>query len=133
MTERDPLSMQTDNTEFGRTYGDTVEAGPISEVQIGDRVVDSTGKEFGKIKFVKMGDPTAATTKGQEGYETTFLGWRLEGSLDKLPEIEQRRLVLGGYVHIDIPLAPDKYASAFMIDRVEDGAVYLTVTEDNLL
>jgi hypothetical protein len=132
MTERDPLSMQTDNTEFGRTYGDTVEAGPISEVQIGDRVVDSTGKEFGKVKFVKMGDPTAATTKGQEGYETSFLGWRLEGGLDKLPESDQERLVRVGYFHIDIPLAQDKYAGAFMIDRVEDGAVYLSVSEDNL-
>ena len=132
MTERDPLSMQTDNTEFGRTYGDTVEGGPISQVQIGDRVVDSTGKEFGKVKFVKMGDPTAATTKGQEGYETSFLGWRLEGGLDKLPESDQERLVRVGYFHIDIPLAPDKYAGAFMIDRVEDGAVYLSVSEDNL-
>src|SRR5688500_6993857 len=101
MTERDPLSMQTDNTEFGRTYGDTVEAGPISQVQIGDRVVDSTGKEFGKVKFVKMGDPTAATTEGQEGYETSFLGCRLEGSLDKLPEPDQARLVRVGYIHID--------------------------------
>jgi hypothetical protein len=132
MTERDPLSMQTDNTEFGRTYGDTIEGGPISQVQIGDRVVDSTGKEFGKVKFVKMGDPTATTTEGQEGYETSFLGWTFEGGLEKLPEQDQARLVRVGYIHIDIPLAPDKYAGGFMLDRVEDGAVYLAVTEDNL-
>ena len=132
MTERDPLSMQTDNTEFGRTYGDTIEGGPISQVQIGDRVVDSTGKEFGKVKFIKMGDPTAVTDKGQEGYETTFLGWKFEGGLAKLPEQVQARLIRVGYIHIDIPLAPDKYAGAFMIDRVEDGAVYLSISEDEL-
>lgn len=132
MTERDPLSMQTDNTAFGKTYGDTVESGPISEVQIGDRVVDSTGKEFGKVKFVKMGDPTAASDKGQEGYETSFLGWKFEGGLAKLPEQMQERLLRVGYIHIDIPLAPDKYAGGFMIDRVEDGAVYLAVPEDDL-
>ena len=42
------------------------------------------------------------------------------------------RLVRVGYMHIDIPLAPDKYAGAFMIDRVEEGAVYLAVPEDDL-
>lgn len=132
MTERDPLSMQTDNTVFGRDYGDTIEGGPISQVQIGDRVVDSTGKEFGKVKFVKMGDPTAVTDEGQEGYEASFLGWRLEGGVDKLPEDVQARLYRVGYIHVDIPLAPDKYAGAFMVDRVEDGAVYLSVEEDSL-
>ena len=132
MTERDPLSMQTDNTEFGRTYGDTVEGGPISQVQIGDRVVDSSGKEFGKVKFVKMGDPTAATTQGQVGYETSILGWQFEGSLERLPQQDQARLVRVGYIHIDIPLAPDKYAGGFMIDRVEDGTVYLVVSEESL-
>ena len=82
MTNRDPLSMSTDNTPEGEMYSDTVEGGPISLVEIGDRVVDAAGTEVGKVKFVKMGDPTAATTKGQEGYETSFLGWRLEGGLD---------------------------------------------------
>ena len=57
MSERDPLSMSTDNTAQGRMYSDTVEGGPISRVMIGDRVVDSTGKEIGTVKFVKMGDP----------------------------------------------------------------------------
>ena len=30
MTERDPLSMSTDNTPQGEMYDDTVEGGPIS-------------------------------------------------------------------------------------------------------
>ena len=74
MIERDPLSMSTDNTPEGEMYSDTVEGGPISKVEIGDKVVDSTGKEIGKVKFVKMGDPNAATTEGQGGYSEGFLG-----------------------------------------------------------
>src|SRR5918997_6663815 len=61
MTERDPLSMSTDNTPEGQMYSDTVEGGPISQVEIGDTVVDSTGKEVGTVKFVKMGDSNAVT------------------------------------------------------------------------
>ena len=30
MSERDPLSMSTDNTPDGEMYSDTVEGGPIS-------------------------------------------------------------------------------------------------------
>ena len=31
MSERDPLSMSTDNTADGEMYSDTVEGGPISD------------------------------------------------------------------------------------------------------
>ena len=75
MSERDPLSMSTDNTPEGEIYSDTVEGGPISQVMIGDRVVDSTGKEVGKVKFVKMGDPNAATDEGRT--TTTRESWGL--------------------------------------------------------
>jgi hypothetical protein len=74
MSERDPLSMSTDNTPEGEMYSDTIEAGPISNVAIGDTVVDSTGKELGTVKFVKMGDPNAVTDEGQEDDSPGFLG-----------------------------------------------------------
>ena len=74
MSPRDDLSMSTDNTAEGRMYSDTVEAGPISHVEIGDTVFDSNGKDVGKVKFVKMGDPDAATDKGQWTYEGGILG-----------------------------------------------------------
>ncbi|MCD6058888.1 MAG: hypothetical protein K0Q89_2418, partial [Thermomicrobiales bacterium] len=74
MRDRDPLSMSTDNTAEGEMYADTVEGGPISMVMIGDSVVDSTGKEVGTVKFVKMGDPGAATDAGQEDNSPGFLG-----------------------------------------------------------
>ena len=70
MSDRDELSMQTDNTPKG-----DVEGGPITQVKIDNRVVDSTGKEIGRVKFVKMGDPTAVTTAGQGGYDPGFFGF----------------------------------------------------------
>lgn len=133
MPERDDLSMQTDNTAFGRTYGDTVEGGPISQVNIGDRVVDSTGKELGKVKFVKMGDPTAASDAGQWDFRASILGWGSDYDLSSLPEQAQEQFMRVGYVHIDISLARDKFAGAGQIDHVKDGAVYLKVPEENLI
>ena len=75
MSERDPLSMSTDNTPEGEMYSDTVEGGPISKVMNGDRVVDSTGKEIGTVKFVKMGDPNAVTDEGQGDAVRDSWGW----------------------------------------------------------
>lgn len=132
MTNRDDLSMQTDNTPEGYEYGDTVEGGPISKVMIGDRVVDSTGKELGKVKFVKMGDPTAATTKGQWDYRDSLLGWGSDYDLSGLPEQAQEQFMRVGYIHIDISLARDRFAGAGQIDRVEANTVYLKVPEENL-
>ena len=134
MSKRDPLSMSSDNTPEGEMYSDTVEGGPISEVEIGDRVVDSTGKDVGKVKFVKMGDPNAATTEGQWGYSEGFLG--LGGDpydVNQLPEQVRGQLMRVGFIHIDISWAADKFAGAGQIARVEDNTVYLSVPEANLI
>lgn len=132
MAERDNLSMQTDNTPAGSEYGDTIEAGPISRVMIGDRVVDSTGKDLGKVKFVKMGDPTAATDKGQWDFRTSILGWGSDYDLSSLPEQAQEQFMRAGYIHVDVSLAPDRFVGAGQIDRVENNTVYLRVPEENL-
>jgi hypothetical protein len=134
MTDRDPLSMSTDNTPEGRMYSDTVEGGPISQVMIGDTVVDSTGKEVGRVKFVKMGDPNAATTEGQEDDDRGFLGLGDDSyDMGDLPEQAQNQLMRVGFVHIDVSLANDRYAGAGQIARVENNTVHLTVPEANLL
>ena len=53
---------------------DTVEGGPISQVTIGDRVVDSTGKEIGKSSSSRWVTPTRRRTKARR---TT--GWEFGG------------------------------------------------------
>jgi hypothetical protein len=134
MSERDPLSMSTDNTAEGRMDSDTVEGGPISTVMIGDRVVDSTGKDVGKVKFVKMGDPNAVTDEGQESYDPGILGFGGDSyDLGNLPEQARHQLLRVGFIHIDVSLADDRFAGAGQIARVADNTVHLSVPEDNLL
>ena len=134
MSERDPLSMSTDNTAEGDMYSDTVEGGPISDVMIGDAVVDSTGKEVGTVKFVKMGDPNAATDEGQEDSGPGFLGLGGDSyELGNLPEQARHQLMRVGFIHIDVSWADDRFAGAGQIARVENNTVYLTVPEANLI
>ena len=134
MSERDSLSMSTDNTRDGEMYSDTVEGGPISKVMIGDTVVDSTGKEVGTVKFVKMGDPSAVTDEGQEDDSLGFLG--LGGDdydMSNLPEQARHQLIRVGFIHIDVSLADDRFAGAGQVARVENNTVYLSVPEANLI
>lgn len=134
MSERDPLSMSTDNTVDGEMFSDTVEGGPISNVMIGDTVVDSTGKEVGTVKFVKMGDPNAATDEGQEGIDPGFFGIGGDSyDLGNLPEQARHQLMRVGFIHIDVSLADDRFAGAGQIARVENNTVYLSVPEANLI
>lgn len=134
MSERDPLSMSTDNTVDGEMYSDTVEGGPISNVMIGDTVVDSTGKEVGTVKFVKMGDPNAATDEGQEDIDPGLFGIGGDSyDLGSLPEQARHQLMRVGFIHIDVSLADDRFAGAGQIARVENNTVYLSVPEANLI
>lgn len=134
MSERDPLSMSTDNTVDGEMFSDTVEGGPISNVMIGDTVVDSTGKEVGTVKFVKMGDPNAATDEGQEDIDPGFFGIGGDSyDLGNLPEQARHQLMRVGFIHIDVSLADDRFAGAGQIARVENNTVYLSVPEANLI
>ena len=134
MSERDPLSMSTDNTPDGEMYSDTVEGGPISQVMIGDTVVDSTGNEVGTVKFVKMGDPTAITDAGQEDTDPGFLGLGGDSyDMGDLPEQARNQLMRVGFIHIDVSWAGDRFAGAGQIARVENNTVYLSVPEANLI
>jgi hypothetical protein len=134
MSERDPLSMSTDNTPEGEMYSDTIEAGPISNVAIGDTVVDSTGKELGTVKFVKMGDPNAVTDEGQEDDSPGFLGLGDDDyDMGNIPEQARHQLMRVGFIHIDVSWADDRFAGAGQIARVENNTVYLTVPESNLI
>ncbi len=134
MSERDPLSMSTDNTTDGEMYSDTVEGGPISQVMIGDTVVDSTGKEVGTVKFVKMGDPNAVTTEGQGEDDPGIFGLGGDSyDMGELPEQARNQLLRVGFIHIDVSWANDRYVAAGQVARVENNTVYLSVPEANLL
>ena len=134
MSERDPLSMSTDNTAEGEMYSDTIEGGPISQVMIGDSVVDSTGKEVGTVKFVKMGDPNAVTDEGQEDSDSGIFGFAGDSyDMGNLPEQARHQLMRVGFIHINVSWADDRFAGTSQIARVENNTVYLTVPEADLL
>src|SRR3712207_8107999 len=63
MIRRPPRSTLFPYTTLFRSYSDTVEGGPISQVQEGMRVVDAAGDDVGKVDYVKMGDPSAQDRK----------------------------------------------------------------------
>ena len=103
--------------------GSTV--GPISQVVEGMRVFDAIGKEIGTVEFVKLGDPEAITTLGEETDDGEPL---VAGEL-------RERLLRLGFVKVDRKglLKSDAYVAADEIDSVQNGAVHLTVTDKEML
>jgi hypothetical protein len=99
--------------------------GPITKVLEGMPVVDASGKEIGKVEYVKMGDPDAVTTMGEEA----------EGGEPHVAGEPRERLLRMGFVKIDRKgiLRPDAYVASDEIDRVEDGVVHLLVHDKSLL
>jgi hypothetical protein len=130
-TEEEVARAQTLLTEAGSTdirrhddyRGNPL--GPIVRVHEGMTVFDADGTEIGKVEFVRMGDPEAVTTVGEEapGGEPRVAG-----------EIRDRLLRIG-FIKIDRKgfLRPDAYAAADEIDHVQDGTVHLLVHDKNLL
>ncbi|MEV4708718.1 hypothetical protein [Actinoplanes sp. NPDC049316] len=112
-----------------RIMTDTLNPGsasaPISQVVEGMRVLDAAGTEVGKVELVKLGDPEAITTAGEE---TDNGEPRVAGEI-------RARLLRLGFIKVDRKgfLKPDGYVAADEIDRVQDGAVHLTVTDKDML
>jgi hypothetical protein len=98
---------------------------PIAFVREGMRVIDATGKDIGKVSFVKLGDPGAVTTAGQD----------VDGNEPHVPGELAEHLLRVGFVKIDRKgiFSRDAYAAADQVDRIEGGAVHLSVPEDALL
>jgi hypothetical protein len=139
VTPRDPLSMATDNTPEGRIDSDTVEGGPITYVREGQTVVDALGEEVGKVERVRMGDPSAVTTRGEERNEPDTLidvfADALFGLESNLPESTRSEFIRTGYIQIDGKglFGRDYAASAAQIANVTGDRVTLTVDRDALV
>ncbi len=74
-------------------------------VRNGMHVVDAVGEEVGTVEFVKMGDPTAATTRGSIGPgDTSIVGMALDavfGDDPDLSEAKRSQLLRYGYIKVD--------------------------------
>ena len=129
----DPLpSMSTDTTSTNDL---------IRQVTQGMRVVDSNNEEIGKVEFVAMGDPSAATIDTPQmddsyGVVTTVAEALGAGGE---PDVENRslreRLLHNGYIKIDGKgwFGADRYAGSDQITSVSDNTVQLRATKDELV
>ena len=98
----------------------------IDEVTEGMRVVVG-GKKVGIVDFVKLADPDAITTEGED-FDPAFPSIR--ELIDEEPAIPRElaeRMLRVGYIKVEgTGLHRDMYADADRIDRVEGDTVYLT-------
>jgi hypothetical protein len=113
----------TDVQRHDEYRGDRI--GPISQVVEGMAVRDPTGHAVGTVTLVKLSDPEAVTSRGQD-------------TVDDEPHVPgelRERLLRTGFIKIDRKglLRADAYAAADDIDRVQDSVVYLAVEDKRLL
>ncbi|HET7055721.1 MAG TPA: hypothetical protein VFI12_04610 [Thermomicrobiales bacterium] len=120
------------------TFANTGDAGPIEKVHKGMHVVDAAGDDIGRVEFVKMGDPQAATIGAdadtRDGLAENFaeiFGW--DGEPD-LPPALAARLMRVGFIKIDSKglFAKDRYVAADRIAGVSGDTVRLTVNKDDM-
>lgn len=109
---------------------------PIVAVVAGMRVVDSADHEIGTVGYVRMGDPEAVTTQGQEYPPRTLVDEIAEaivGPEPDLPPSIAARLLRVGFLKVDgAGLATDRYVAADEIADVTDDRVLLKVTGEML-
>jgi len=117
-----------------------VNASPMELVHEGMTVVDSAGEKVGTVEGLKMGDPGAATDRGNELRDEGFLGDLAQVFGDERePDVSEpmrARLLRTGYLKVDSPgflIETDRYVPADQIASVSDDTVRLRVLKDTLI
>ena len=107
----------------------------LSDVREGMTVVDALGEELGTVAEVRMGDPEAVTTRGQEPEQGDDLLSTARGiwSGPGLPDEERARLLRVGFLRVDRTLSKDLYAAGDEVHRVDGEMVRLSVPADRLV
>ena len=123
----------------GRAAGGAFGTSLIEQVYEGMQVVDSAGEELGKVEFVKMGDPQAATTQGSESESRGLIGaiGRAIAPDEAEPDVPtplRDRLLRTGFFKVDGPglFGTDRYVRADLIQAVSPDRVILQVRKDQL-
>jgi len=111
----------------------------LNSVQPGMHVVDAAGEDVGKVDMVRMGDPEAETTAGNNDMRSQPLDLvaRAIGSEAEpdVPEPLRSRLVRTGYLKLDGAhlLDSDRYVSMDKVRDVAEDRVRLSVRRDELI
>ena len=111
----------------------------LARVREGMRVVDVSGEEVGRVQFVRMGDPEAITTQGNDDRPTEFMARIAQAVLPDerepdVPEPLRSNLLRSGFVKIDGPdlRDTDRYTSSLQVRDVSDDTVRLSVPRSEL-
>ncbi len=134
-------AMTNDNTASalattGSMMADSAASDIINRVRQGMTVVDAAGEELGKVDFVKLGDPGAATVGADEPAEPGFFAAIFVGDGEPdVPEPLRSRLLRFGYVKVDGAgwIDTDRYVTADLIAGVSGDTVRLTARKDEIL
>ena len=127
------------NEETARDTGGVFSISPIELVKDGMEVVDAAGEKVGKVEYLKMGDPQAVTTAGEE-HEAGGLIGRVAQTVfpdETEPDVPQplrAQLMRNGFIKVDGPglLDTDRYVRADLIESVSGDRVILRVRKDQL-
>ncbi len=99
-------------------------------------VVDAAGEELGKVDYIKLDDPGAATVgadlPAEPGLIATVFGAEVEPDV---PEPRRRRLLRFGFVKIGGTgwIDTDRYVAADVIASVSNDTVRLAARKEEIL
>ena len=127
------------NEEMIPASGSVFSTQPIEHVREGMKVIDRDDKQIGAVEYVKMGDPQAVTTAGNER-ETGGLAGQIARTVFEdetepdVPEPQRAQLVRHGFLKVDGEglFGADRYVRADQIANVSDERVILNVSKDEL-
>jgi hypothetical protein len=112
----------------------------MERIRDGMKVVDAAGDEVGKVAYIKMGDPDAATVDEASVDDRPGLiadigeALTVTGTEPDVPDPLRSQLLREGFVRIDAKgwFTGDRYVAASQIAGVSSDTVRLTVTKDAL-
>ncbi len=112
------------------------EGGLLGRVRVGMAVRDAADQELGTVEFVKMGDPVAVTTRGNDqapGNLVAAVAQAIFGGVE-LPEAKRDQLLRYGFVRIDGSglTDTDRFVRGDRIKAVSSDTVTLSLTRDQL-
>ncbi len=111
---------------------------PIVQVRAGMTVRDARGQDLGTVERVEIGNPDAATTRGNASAHhdiiTDVISAALGGDAD-VPEPKRSQLLRYGFIRIDGPglTDTDRFVRSDHIANVSGNTVTLSVTKEQLL
>lgn len=102
---------------------------PIEQVREGMNVYDTQNQRIGSVVNVKIGDPEAITTQGQQPDQPGGMVGALMDTFSSgsgMPDERKERLLRLGYLEINgAGIGNHFYESAEAIDRVTEAGVFL--------